>query len=134
MKIRILLFACLFLLISCRTQTTAPVANNNTVTIEINKKVKIPNANITLEFANILEDSRCPANVNCVWQGIAILDIHATSQQAPANFELATMDFEPKKASQSFSYAGYRFTLQSLTAQPGSKDKTPIATIGYTKE
>ena len=137
MNFKSLLFAPILLLMSnCTTQsqTQASENGNKTITIGINKTAKIPNSKISLEFKNILEDSRCPVDVTCVWEGIAIADIKANSGQKTADFQVATRDFQPKSASKSFSFSGYRFTLTDLKPYPGGKETSESVTFKYEKE
>lgn len=138
MNLKSLLFVPLLLLMgNCKTQSVnaqSSVNTSNIMTLGINKKVPVPNSKISLEFKNIAEDSRCPVNVTCVWEGIAIVDLKATSGKESTDFQLATKDFQPKNTSRSFSYSGYIFTLQSVSPQPGGKEVAPSVTIKYEKE
>ncbi len=137
MNFKSLLFAPILLLISnCTTQSQAQTSENgnNTITIGINKTAKIPNSKINLEFKNIVEDSRCPVDVTCVWAGIAIVDVKANSGKETANFKVATRDFQPKNATKSFSFSGYRFTLTDLKPYRGGKEESESVTFKYEKE
>lgn len=137
MNFKTLLFAPLLLLMSnCKTQSQSQTSENEnkTVTIGINKTTKIPNSKISLEFKNIAEDSRCPVDVTCIWEGIAIVDVKATSGNETIDFKVGTRDFQPKSASKSFSYSGYRFTLTDLKPYPGGKQESESVTFKYEKE
>ncbi|WP_312749556.1 hypothetical protein [Epilithonimonas hominis] len=137
MNLKSLLFAPVILLMSnCTTQSQAQTSEsgNNTITIGINKTAKIPNSKINLEFKNIVEDSRCPVDVTCVWEGIAIVDLKADSGKETEDFQIATRDFQPKSATKSFSFSGYRFTLTDLKPYPGGKEESESVTFKYEKE
>lgn len=137
MNLKSLLFAPVILLMSnCTTQSQAQTSEsgNNTITIGINKTAKIPNSKINLEFKNIVEDSRCPIDVTCVWEGIAIVYVNVNSGKQTEDFQVATRDFQPKSANKSFSFSGYRFTLTDLKPYPGGKEESESVTFKYEKE
>lgn len=137
MNLKSLLFAPILLLMSnCTTQSQAQTSEsgNNTITIGINKTAKIPNSKINLEFKNIVEDSRCPVDVTCVWEGIAIVDVNINSGKETEDFQVATRDFQPKNATKSFSFSGYKFTLTDLKPYPGGKEESESVTFKYEKE
>ncbi|SEH38051.1 hypothetical protein [Epilithonimonas hominis] len=137
MNLKSLLFAPVILLMSnCTTQSQAQTSEsgNNTITIGINKTAKIPNSKINLEFKNIVEDSRCPIDVTCVWEGIAIVYVNVNSGKQTEDFQVATRDFQPKSANKSFSFSGYRFTLTDLKPYPGGKQEAKSITLKYEKE
>lgn|GEM_PF-582953 len=127
----------LLLMSSCKTQTSqteTTTVTNNTIIIGINKTAKIPNSKISLEFKNISEDSRCPVDANCVWEGIAIVSIEGISGNNQTNFQVGTRNFIPKNVTKSFSFSGYTFILVDLKPQPGGKEKNESVTFKYEKE
>jgi len=138
MNIKLLICAPLLLLMSnCKTQTSkseTSVVTNNTITVGLEKQAKIPNSKINLQFREITEDSRCPVDVTCVWEGIAIVNIEAHSGTEKTNFQVGTRDFLPKNVSKSFSFSGYRFTLTDLKPYPGGKQESESVTFKYEKE
>lgn len=138
MNIKLLICAPLLLLMSnCKTQTSKPetsVVTNNTITIGLEKQVKIPNSKVSLQFKEVTEDSRCPVDVTCVWEGIATVNIEGISGTQKTNFQVGTRDFLPKNVSKSFSFSGYRFTLMDLKPYRGGKEESESVTFKYEKE
>jgi hypothetical protein len=66
-----------------------------------------------IKFVEIIEDSRCPTDVNCVWAGNAKIKIEVRVRRGqPRVFELNSA-LAPKVV----SYAGYDFKLVSLAPQ-----------------
>ena len=125
----------LVLLSNCTAQEKQTPSAKPILDIAIHQKVKIPNSNTYLEFINIQEDSRCPPDVNCIWQGIAIVDINLTTGSKTESFQLASMDFPQKNATQSYSAGGYRFTLENLISSSSSKgNTTPRISVKYQKQ
>ena len=127
----------LLLMSNCKTQTSqteTETASNNTVTIGVDNQVKIPNSKINLQFKEVVEESRCPVDVTCVWEGIAIVNVEAISGSEKINFKVGTRDFLPKNVTKSFSFSGYKFTLTELRPQPGGKEEPTTVSFKYEKE
>ncbi len=59
---------------------TAPVdeggaALGTPLTVGYGQQVDVPGTGLSLLFRDVLEDSRCPANVNCIWGGRARIQV-----------------------------------------------------------
>lgn len=128
----------LLLMSNCKTQTSSKTetstVTNNTVTIGLDKQVKIPNSKVSLQLKEVVEESRCPVDVTCVWEGLAIVEIEATSGTQKSDFRVATKDFEQKNVKNSFSFSGYKFILAELKPQPGGKEEPTTVSFKYEKE
>lgn len=123
------------LITNCKMQTlSVPQKSDGTITVAVNKKVTIPNSKITIEFQQITEDSRCPADVTCVWEGIAIVNLKMSNGKENKDVQLATRNFEPKNAMKSQNYDGYNITLQDVKPYPGGKQEAQSITLKYEKE
>ena len=134
MNFKLLIFAPVLLLMSnCKTQSQTQTSDDNTITIGINEKTTIPNSKISLEFKEIVEDSRCPVDVTCVWEGIAIVNMDATNGNQKTNFQISNQNLEDKNITRSISVSGYKITWQQLKPQPGGKEETPFVTLQYKK-
>lgn len=130
-------FSILVLMSSCKTQNTETNSekeiNNNSITLDLSKSSKIPKSNITLQFKEITEESRCPVDVNCVWEGIAIINIEGIAGKEKKDFQVATRDFPPKNVTNTFVFSGYKFILTELKPQPGGKAEPTSVTFKYEK-
>ena len=134
MNFKLLIFVPVLLLMSnCKTQSQTQTSGYNTLTIGINEKTTIPNSKISLEFKEIVEDSRCPVDVTCVWEGIAIVNMDATNGNQKTNFQISNQNLEDKNITRSISVSGYKITWQQLKPQPGGKEETPFVTLQYKK-
>lgn len=134
MNFKLLIFVPVLLLMSnCKTQSQTQTSGDNTLTIGINEKTTIPNSKISLEFKEIVEDSRCPVDVTCVWEGIAIVNMDATNGNQKTNFQISNQNLEDKNITRSISVSGYKITWQQLKPQPGGKEETPFVTLQYKK-
>ena len=88
---------------------------------------------ITVKFVEIVEDSRCPPDVECVWAGNAKIRITlAKGRKAAKTFELNSA-LKPD----SILFEGYDIRLVDVRPRPGERVKMvampPAATISITK-
>lgn len=81
---------------------------------------------LEITFESVAEDSRCPAGVQCIWEGDAkvLLAVHAPGA-TPTRVELHTSHRFAREA----EHAGLRLTLVSVTPAP-AKDR-PVAAKDY---
>jgi hypothetical protein len=70
----------------------------------------------TIVFHDVAEDSRCPTDVECVWQGNAAVVLKLTAGSGPA----FTMTLNTGVPSDTGEYAGYRIQLTDLNPKPVS--------------
>ena len=100
------------------------------VKVQINKQVKANG--VTVEFVELMEDSRCPVDVDCVWAGNAKIKVRVSKNGRSKFLELNTMP-ETVLA----SYAGYRFKLKALLPELRSNVRVNrnayVASIEMTK-
>jgi hypothetical protein len=74
------------------------------------------------------EDSRCPAQVNCIWAGRATIAVEALAPGAQTDtFALATCCTDNVRE---HAYAGQTFALVGVTPAPGAPGQ-PIAAQDY---
>ncbi len=71
---------------------------------------------IKVNFVKVLEDSRCPMDTQCVWQGIAVVELEIFHDGKTYDAELATMESQNYKTS--FSWGPYSVQLIELQPQP----------------
>ncbi len=95
-------------------QTTPPE------TISVNYQKTVTKDNLTLKFVSVIEDSRCPVGVNCIWAGNAKVQIEISSKKGISQtFELNT-DLQP----QIVAFDGFEIKLQNLTPHPKAETTT----------
>lgn len=59
------------------------------VTLDLDEGRFVPDASIAVRFEDVLEDSRCPADVECVWEGNArVLIVFAEGMANGPRFEI----------------------------------------------
>jgi hypothetical protein len=82
--------------------------------LKINQEAMIEGEGLAVAFESVLEDSRCPDGVDCLWSGNAKIRIRSSKQkQTPATIELNT-DAGPKSS----SYLNYEVRLVGLKPRP----------------
>lgn len=84
-----------------------------------NKFLKEYEMNIT--FKGILEDSRCPKDVNCIWAGIAVADVEIMGLATrPMKIKLSTTDNTGKGLSKTQNFNGYNISLLEVSPETTS--------------
>jgi len=78
---RALLAGCLLLLSACVAQPPArpPVEMGEEFTLALGESVGIDETGVIVEFLKVIEDSRCPMNARCIWEGNARIALKATA-------------------------------------------------------
>jgi hypothetical protein len=85
------------------------------------------NETIRLCFDTVLQDSRCPINANCVWQGVAVARFTLHLNDGSHTLELATNEVLPN-TTRDTTIKGYTITFKNLSPYPGeSNEETPAA-------
>jgi hypothetical protein len=82
--------------------------------LKINQEAVIEGEALAVVFESVVEDSRCPEGVDCIWSGNAKIRIRSSKQKhTPAPIELNT-DVGPKSS----SYLDYEIKLVALKPRP----------------
>lgn len=69
-------------------------------------------------------DSRCPANMECVWQGEATVRLSLNTGSAHQSFKLSTLN-HPPAFKRDTTLLGYTIKLLSVSPYPGSNPHAP---------
>ncbi len=96
------------------------------IKVLINRQKAVPGSKLTIKFASLIEDSRCPVDTNCIDAGNAQIMIKVSkSNGAAQTFELNT-----NSAPQGVISAGYKINLVALNPEPATNIR--INRNGYT--
>ena len=118
----------IFLIVfSCNngTQTASTERSTNPshdpkVTIKYGQETAVVGKDISVRFTAILEDSRCPEGVQCIWEGNARIELAiAKAVENPSSLELNTHDRFPIEA----MYLNYIITLIDLKPYPKATEQ-----------
>lgn len=114
-------------IVSCQAQKgpmpTASTSKNSTsattqITLAEGQGIFLKAQQMNVSFKGIRTDSRCPAGVNCVWQGVAVAQVQFMSVTSrPWDFELATVEDSSKGYTRWVNAEGYRYTLIKVEPQ-----------------
>ena len=109
------------------------VVSAKQVEVQIGHETRIRNAGIRLKFIDLIEDSRCPTDTQCIWAGNAKIKISLSNAgRLPKIFEINT-GLKP----QSIVFAGYEIKIIRLTPAPASNIRIRkdgyVATFAVTK-
>ncbi len=88
---------------------------------------------LTIKFVEIVEDSRCPPDVTCVWAGNAKIKLAVSKGKAAPKFIELNTNLEPH----SVKIAGYEIKLVSLSPKHSERlemmERPKVAKISVTK-
>ena len=105
--------------------SSSTLAVPGTIVLAPGASVRIEGRDVTVRFVSVLEDSRCPKEVTCVWAGRARVAIEVGRDgQAARSFEL-----EVAAASAAVDADGLRLTAEALDPYP--RDSQPTPTEAY---
>lgn len=99
--------------------------NVQEVTVRVKTQKSVMRDRLRIKFVAV-EDSRCPADVNCVWAGNAKVTIKVTNR----NGRTETFDLNTNLNAKSVKFGGYEITLGRVTPSPRSNIR--INPNGYT--
>lgn len=110
-----------------------PFVGAQTISIGLKKEKTVAQTGLRIKFLEMVEDSRCPTDVNCVWAGNAKIRIQVRdSHGSPKTLELNST-LNP----QVVNYGRYEMRLSGLTPRPTSNRKIDkngyVATIDVRK-
>jgi hypothetical protein len=110
-KLSIILLFAVFLAVST---LAASHRRGQSVTILIHQEKAVPNAGFKIKFSEMVEDSRCPADVQCVWAGNAKVKIEVRRGRGLSK----TFELNSTTAPNVVKYNGYEIKLKELTPRP----------------
>lgn len=83
--------------------------------LNAHRTVNLPDADMKITFNTVLEDSRCPKNVNCAQAGHVLIVLTVAQADRLAFF---TMSNVPPDARQRVYFRGYEIALHQVTPYP----------------
>ncbi len=94
----------------------------DTLTIPLGASVTSNDGGLRVAFLRLEQDSRCPVNVTCVWEGDAAVRLRADANRTTAEATIHTA-LDPK----TLTAGGYVLALLDVLPYPGAADsaRTP---------
>jgi hypothetical protein len=106
----------LFVMVMGSVPVTATAAGRaETIRVQINKEKRFPRSKLSVRFVELVEDSRCPTDTNCVWAGNAKIKVRVRAHGRSHDLTLDT-----NGANQTVTAEGYTIKLIALTPEPRS--------------
>jgi hypothetical protein len=95
------------------------------IEVDVGEEVTIPGTVLSVGFEGVTEDSRCPVDVVCVWEGNAAVEIGLTAGSGPTHIRVLNTVLEPR----STDFGSLRVTLVSVAPEP--HEGVPIPPESY---
>jgi len=111
------------LLVGCISPPTT-VSLNQEFVLAPGQTVRIAETGYALTFERVAEDSRCPADVTCVWEGNAEVRVQMRTADGDSLLKLNTA-VEPRAA----TLSGLRLELRAV--EPLPRAGVPVADSSY---
>lgn len=105
--------------------TTKNVKLNTEFSLFAAQKGYLKTEKLNIEFVKVLEDSRCPEDVDCVWAGSAKVQIKVSKGKSAAQVIELNTNLEPTF----ITFQGYKIEITGLT--PGIKSDSDRKSIKY---
>lgn len=136
MKRPTLLFLLAFLLAACAAPPAATPAGIPTsetpdvLSVPLGESRALPDGSAAVEFLEVLEDSRCPANAMCVWAGRVQVALAVTygTEQVPVTLTLGELQ---DGEGSFYGFPQFILSLEAVNPYPGTAEEgaTPVAVL-----
>jgi hypothetical protein len=110
------------------TAPTTPTAGlNEEFTLTPGQAVSVNSARVQVTFERVSEDSRCPTDVNCVWEGDAVVVLKVKAEDQEATREVHTQG----GASRSRHATAGRYVVTLVRLEPAPRSTGAIEPSAY---
>ena len=121
-----------------RQHSTSPVVHpaaplGQPFQLVVGATMLLPESGLALRFDQVLDDSRCAVDVECLWSGNATIVLHARLGTTSAQWERTLSPDAAKSATvgrNPIQYQGYTIEIQRLDPYPARAD-VPIPPSDY---
>ncbi|HSI88913.1 MAG TPA: hypothetical protein VK918_07635 [Pyrinomonadaceae bacterium] len=112
-----ILFAAFLILVSGTMNVTAQ--KNDEIAVSVGQTGCSEATSIEIQFIRVVEDSRCPEGVDCIWAGRAVVEVRA----AKDGLSSETVSLSSDGDTASFEFSGYRIHFEKLEPYPKEGEK-----------
>lgn len=101
----------------------------------IGRQATLKREGLLIKFVKVKEDSRCPADVQCIWAGNAAVQLQVSMRGRSGKSLTLNSDSAPASVGED-QYRGYKFKLVDLSPYPRSRKGKPqgyVATLLVSK-
>ena len=92
--------------------------------LALHQSARIDSADLQLRFVEIVEDSRCPGDVDCIWEGRAVIRLQCELAGESTTFELILRAGHSHLART--ERGSFVIALRSLTPYPEANEETSL--------
>ena len=110
------------LALGCSSPTDPGPFREGTVVLQLGRSTEA-GSDLRISFAQVVEDSRCPASVACIWQGNGAIRLDITTGAGSQSLRLNTAG--GPSYPQEVTAGGYTFKLVELQPAPQTPDPIP---------
>ncbi|MFM9904087.1 MAG: hypothetical protein ACKVQJ_05885 [Pyrinomonadaceae bacterium] len=107
----------LTIIMALAVATVVSAANPDTLTVRVDQQKTFTTGKIVVKFISVVEDSRCPEGVACIWAGNAKIKISLKKGKKSAR----VFDLNSTLKPEMILFEGYEIRLVDLTPRPGNK-------------
>ena len=102
------------------TETGNPSPSARTLSVNAGQTASVPGSDVRITFRSVTEDSRCPLDVTCVWEGNGQVALTVSSPGGSEDVVLNTTT-QPRRV----DVTGIRIVLASLAPYPSGEPIDP---------
>lgn len=104
---------------SASTPAAKTNANSSSIYLTEGQNIFVKDLQMNVTFKKMLEDSRCPKDVNCIWQGVATAEIELMGTATrPRTYRISSLNMPEKGLEKDVVFDGYQITLNEITPHP----------------
>jgi len=108
------------------TKESVPSIKGAQFQLKVNQTTSLESDSIKIKFLNVTEDSRCPSDVTCVWQGEVKIFVNIIkNNKALGDFSLTSRAGDKNLATQVFD--GYSIQVVKVVPYPTSGKKISLS-------
>ena len=86
---------------------------------------------VSIKFLEVVEDSRCPKGVDCIWAGRAIVKVEVTSNGKTEEKTLLFGEVRPGEEKNTNLFSSAKFAINGLTLNPYPTSESSGKDTGY---
>ena len=109
------LIAGLMLILAFASIDVAGQRKGETLKVQVNKEKRFAKSKLSVRFLELVDDSRCPTDTNCVWAGNAQIKVRVTK-----NGRSHSLTLDTNGPNHTVKAEGYSIKLVDLTPHPRS--------------
>ncbi|SDW23638.1 hypothetical protein SAMN05216556_103135 [Aequorivita viscosa] len=93
-------------------------ANPPVIAVKIPLNESIVLEGVSIKFLEVLEDSRCPEGVSCIWAGRAIIKVEVTADGRTNEETVIFGELRPGEKKNTTIYSSSKYSINGITLNP----------------